>query len=93
MKRIYDYRKVGQEYCKTDGANHYKSENGIEPAEFAIANNMHEEWMLINIVKYAMRFQDTRNPKDLMKIADYAHILCGIELEDIDKRKQLEESF
>lgn len=77
---IYYYRELGVDYCKTKGSDHYKR-GGIEPAEYAIANGRFENFAIVNINKYAERFTETRNPDDLKKVADYAHILCGIELD------------
>jgi hypothetical protein len=36
-----------------------------------------EGYLVGNIIKYATRFKVTRNTKDLRKVSDYAHILCG----------------
>jgi len=76
---IHDVRKLGREYCQTDGSQHYR-ENGINPIEYAIANGMIEDFCLINIIKYASRFKHTRKLDDLKKVSDYAHILAGVEL-------------
>lgn len=80
LNTIYYYRDKGREYCNTEGSGHYISKE-IEPVDVAIVNNMFEDFALTNIVKYAIRFKDTRNPDDLKKISDYATILCGVELE------------
>lgn len=78
---IYEIRAKGVAYCKTDGSDHYKgSEDEIEPIEFAIQNGLFEDFAVVNIIKYASRFKKDRNLKDLKKVADYAHILCGVEL-------------
>ena len=77
---IYHFRERGRQYCVTEGSEHYKG-RGMEPAEYAIANGKFEDWATINIIKYVERFKDTRNPDDLKKVVEYAHILCGIELE------------
>lgn len=80
LTSIYEIRNIGKGYCcKTEGSDHYKG-NVIEPAEYAIQNNMAEDWIITNIVKYITRFKKTRNIEDLKKISDYAHILCGIEI-------------
>jgi len=84
IRSIYYYRNLGIEYCKTDGSKHYKR-NGIEPAEYAIANGRFENFAVVNINKYAERFTVTRDPEDLKKVVDYGHILVGIEL---DKPKE-----
>lgn len=79
FRSVYYYREKGREHCKTEGSDHYKRD-GIEPIEYAIANNRFEDFAITNIIKYAERFRDTRNTNDLKKVADYAHILCGVEL-------------
>jgi len=77
---IHDVRKLGREYCQTDGSQHYR-ENSIDTIEYAIANGMIEDFCLINIIKYASRFKHTRKLDDLKKVSDYSHILAGVELE------------
>jgi len=77
---IHDVRKLGREYCQTDGSQHYRESN-IDPIEYAIANGMIEDFCLINIIKYASRFKHTRKLDDLKKVSDYSHILAGVELE------------
>lgn len=72
-------REIGKKYCQTEGSKHYKGK-GLEPIDVLLTNSMAEDFCLGNIIKYAIRFKDKRNPDDLKKIADYAHILCGIEL-------------
>ena len=81
MKTIYEIRKAGREFCQTEGSEHYKG-IGVEPAEISIANGMAEDWILTNIVKYALRFKQTQDLRDLTKISDYAHVLCGVKLDD-----------
>lgn len=79
------YRGMGVDFCETDGSNHYsqiREENGIDAIEIAILNNTFEDFAITNILKYILRFKKTRNPDDLKKVADYAHILCGIELDE-----------
>lgn len=77
---VYEARHAGREYCNdTEGSDHYKN-GGIEPMDLFIAKGTHEDFCIDNIVKYAMRFKVTRNCKDLRKVSDYAHILCGVEL-------------
>lgn len=78
---IYDIRSAGVEYCKTDGTYHYKGgKTEIEPIELFIQNGIFEDWAISNIIKYALRFKKGGELNDLKKIADYAHILCGVEL-------------
>lgn len=79
MIDVYELRQVGREYCQTEGSEHYKSRT-IEPIDYLYANNLLEDFAIGNIIKYATRFKHTRNPADLKKVSDYAHILCGTEL-------------
>ena len=88
LNTVYYYRDTGRKYCNTEGSEHYISKE-IEPIDVAIVNNMFEDFALTNIVKYAIRFKDTRNPDDLKKVADYAHILCGVELTKEGDRKSV----
>lgn len=76
---VYEARKAGREYCQTEGSDHYK-EGGVEPLDLAIAKGTVEDFAITNMSKYAFRFKITRNLEDLKKVADYAHILCGVEL-------------
>lgn len=75
---VYEYRRLGKALCETEGSDHYKG-GGVEPLDLMIAKNMYEDFCLGSIIKYADRFKETKNINDLKKIADYAHILCGIE--------------
>lgn len=80
------YRELGKEFCNTEGSQHYKEireENGIDAIEIAILNNTFEDFAITNIIKYILRFKRTRNIEDLRKISDYAHILCGVEMDKI----------
>jgi hypothetical protein len=86
---IYKIRKLGKEYCQTEGSEHYKAVSAVEPIELIISKGMGEDFCLSSIIKYATRFKITKNLSDLKKIADYAHIMCGIEL---TKQSQKEES-
>lgn len=76
---VYEARKRGREYCQTEGSDHYKG--GVEPLDLIIAKGLAEDFCIGNMVKYAIRFKRTRNCEDLKKVADYAHILCGVERE------------
>lgn len=78
-KTVYDYRALGIEYCETKGSEHYKG-GSIEPIDLMISKGIFEDFALSSIIKYAARFKNTRNKNDLKKIADYAHILCGVVL-------------
>jgi len=80
MKSIYKIREAGREYCQTEGSQHYKSSNVIEPMDLIIAKGLAEDFCLANIIKYASRFKKTQNLEDLRKISDYSHILCGTKL-------------
>ena len=81
---IDDVRKMGREYCQTEGSAHYvkiRETNGIDAIEVAMANGIFEDFAITNMVKYALRFKHTRNLDDLKKVSDYSHILAGVELE------------
>jgi len=81
---IHDVRKLGREYCQTDGSAHYvkiRETNGIDAIEIAMANGIFEDFAITNMVKYALRFKYTRKLDDLKKISDYSHILAGVELQ------------
>jgi len=78
------YREIGEDYCKTNGSEHYqeiRNNGGIDAIEIAILNNTFEDFAITNIVKYILRFKKTRNIEDLKKVSDYAHLLCGVERE------------
>ena len=79
-KTVYYFRHLGQQFCKTEGSEHYKAEHEIEPIEVTIQHGLAEGFCLGNIVKYALRFKVTKNLNDLKKVADYAHILCGVKI-------------
>ena len=86
MLNVYQARHKGREYCnQTEGENHYK-DGGVEPMDLFIAKGTAEDFSLSSIVKYAMRFKITRNLKDLVKVSDYAQIVCGIELDKAEQR-------
>jgi len=77
---IYDIHKAGREYCQTEGSEHYKVVDKLEPIDLIIAKGFAEDFCLANIIKYASRFKATQNLNDLKKASDYSHILCGVKL-------------
>ncbi len=82
MKNVYEIRKLGRDYCnKTEGSAHYQ-EGGVEPIDLMIAmgKDTAEGFFIGNIIKYAKRFKKTRNVNDMMKVSDYAHLMCGLEI-------------
>ncbi len=82
---IYEARERGQEYCRTEGSDHYILP-GVEAMDLIISLGYAEHFCLASIIKYAARYGETGNPEELKKIADYAHILCGVRLaEDGDE--------
>ncbi len=82
---IYEARERGREYCQTNGSDHYILP-GVEPMDLIISLGYAEHFCLASIIKYAARYGETGNPEELKKIADYAHILCGVRLaEDGDE--------
>ena len=80
---VYDYRDRGREYCRTEGSDHYMLP-GVEPMDLMISCGYAEHFCLASIIKYAARYGESGNPEDLKKIADYAHILCGVQLAERD---------
>ena len=79
---IYEIRKAGREYCQAEGSEHYKADNKLEPIDLIIAKGLAEDFCLANIIKYASRFKKTQKLEDLRKISDYAHILCGVKINE-----------
>lgn len=82
MLSIYEIREIGKEFCQTDGSDHYKAVDKLEPIDLIIAKGFAEDFCLANIIKYAARFKQTQNLKDLRKISDYSNILCGVKIEE-----------
>ena len=81
---VYEARAAGREYCRTKGSDHYMLPGGTEPMDLIIALGYAEHFCLASIIKYAARHGELGNPEDLKKIADYAHILCGVQLAEGD---------
>ena len=77
---VYEARAAGREYCRTKGSDHYMLPGGTEPMDLIISLGYAEGFCLASIIKYAARYGESGNPEDLKKIADYAHILCGVQL-------------
>lgn len=76
---VYEARRRGKEYCQTEGSDHYILP-GVEAMDLIISLGYAEGFCLASIIKYAARYGESGNPEDLKKIADYAHILCGVQL-------------
>ena len=76
--------KYGRDHCNgTEGSEHYKEGGeGAEPIDLmmAMGKDTAEGFFLGNIIKYAKRFKKTRDLNDLVKISDYAHLMCGLEI-------------
>lgn len=79
---IYEIRKAGREYCQTEGSEHYKAVDKLEPMDLIIAKGLAEDFCLANIIKYASRFKQTQKLDDLRKASDYCQILCGVKLQN-----------
>lgn len=84
----YEMRRVGRDYCNTEGSNHYKG-GEIEPLDFIFSIGYGEAFCIGSIIQYASRYKRTRNPDDMKKVSDYAHILCGADLSDEKVPRQL----
>lgn len=82
---IYEIRQAGREYCQTEGSEHYKAVDKLEPMDLIIAKGLAEDFCLANIIKYAARFKQTQELEDLKKAADYATILVGVKLDELAK--------
>ena len=82
---VYRARAKGREFCRTEGSDHYMLPGGIEAMDLIIALGYAEHFCLASIIKYAARHGELGNLEDLKKIADMAHILCGVELADGDQ--------
>lgn len=81
MKTIHELRDKGRTFCQTEGSEHYKGFTEVEPMDLIISQGFVRDFCLANIIKYAARYSMTQNLKDLRKISDYSHILCGYEME------------
>jgi len=79
---IYEIRKLGKEFCETEGSAHYKGGN-VEPIDLIISKGLGKDFCIANIIKYATRFKNTGNLEDVKKAVDYGHILAGIELDKL----------
>ena len=89
---IYGIRKLGREFCQTEGSEHYK-DTEIEPIELTIAIGAGEGFCIGSILKYAVRFKKTGNIEDLKKVSDFAHILAGIELDKDNVSQSIQEEI
>lgn len=91
MKNVYEIRKLGRDHCiGTEGSDHYKAGGaGTEPIDLmmSMGKETAEGFFLGNIIKYAKRFKTTRSLKDLEKISDYAHLMCGLEIDQPTKKE------
>ena len=81
---VYEARERGREHCQTDGSDHY-IQPGPEAMDLIISLGYAEHFCLASIIKYAARYGEGGNVEDLKKIADYAHILCGVRLAEKDE--------
>lgn len=79
MSQVSFWREKGKEKLEVQGSEHYGSE--IQPIDMIASYGHLEGFCIGNIMKYASRFENTRNPKDLSKIIDYAYILAGYAFE------------
>jgi len=86
---IYEIRKMGREFCQTEGSEHYKTVDKLEPIDLIIAKGLIEDFCLANIIKYASRFKATQNLDDLKKVSDYSHILCGCKIKQGNESDKL----
>ena len=73
--RLENWRTVGRILSETEGSEHYIQP--LQSIELIEANGNLQGFALGSIIKYASRFNQTNNSKDLIKIIDYAQILLG----------------
>ena len=76
---VYQARATGRKFCETEGEAHYQN-TSVEPLDLITSMGYSEGFCLGSIIKYASRFKRTRDLEDLKKIADFAHIICGVEI-------------
>lgn len=82
---VFMYRSKGLELaglCK--GQKHYITDEEIQALDLMIAIGVGKEFCIGSIIKYASRYPQTKNVKDLEKISDYGLILLGI----VDNEKE-----
>lgn len=72
---VTELRGNGEELLKTDGSVHYH--NKIQAIDLITENGDLQGFCLGSIIKYASRYNRTKELKDLAKIKDYATILAG----------------
>ena len=85
---VYQLRKRGQELTQTDGSRHYKTAGEVEPLDLTIAYGHGAGFCIGNIIKYACRYTETNNFEDVIKCADYVHILAGIAEQEQQEKQQ-----
>lgn len=57
---------------KNEGSDHYRT-FVIQPAEYILRNNL--DFPTGNVIKYATRYVNTKNPKDLAKAMHYLKMI------------------
>ena len=89
MKGIHELRAAGRAHCQTDGSEHYRkdSKKEVEAFDLMVTVGAAEGFCIGSIIKYAARFPQTQNLKDLVKVSDYAQLLCGLKLAEEEMAK------
>lgn len=89
MINVYEARLLGRKHNETEGSDHYKTDDGVEPIDLMISmgHDTIEGFCTGNMIKYARRFKITRNVADLKKVADYANILTGITIYEQEQER------
>ncbi len=76
--QVHKLRELGRILSMTQGSDHYINKSDyVEAMDLIIALGYTEGFCMGNVIKYAARFPKTRDPEDVVKIADYAHIFRG----------------
>lgn len=80
--RVYEARQRGKDHCNTDGSDHYR-QGAVEPIELIMSAESKvtpgEGFCTGNVIKYSYRYLTTGNKNDLIKAADYLHIVLGYQ--------------
>lgn len=70
------WRNLGVALSKTNGSTHYITDE-VQAIELISSIGELQGFCISSIIKYASRYPETNNAKDLVKIIDYAQILIG----------------
>lgn len=69
-------RIIGKKMCDWEGSPHYLSED-VQPIDLIASIDELQGFALGSAIKYASRYNKTKNKKDLIKAVDFLQILLG----------------